>query len=70
MGGKDFAGNSVGLQGDIGFFSLAVGKGLTMFEGGVLFSKNKKLTELLKIENAKIQFSWQWNLQRIIVIFA
>lgn len=70
LGGKDFAGNSVGLQGDIGFFSLAVGKGLTMFEGGVLFSKNKKLTELLKIENAKIQFSWRWNLQRIIELLA
>ena len=27
-------GSSVGLEGDAGFFSFAVGKGLTMYEGG------------------------------------
>lgn len=31
-------GITLGLIGDIGFFSLAAGKGLTTFEGGVLFS--------------------------------
>jgi dTDP-4-amino-4,6-dideoxygalactose transaminase len=39
-------GRSVGLQGDVGFFSLAVGKGLTMSEGGVLVSTDPLLREL------------------------
>ena len=30
--GASFGGRSVGLHGDIGFFSLAVGKGLTTYE--------------------------------------
>jgi perosamine synthetase len=37
------AGESVGLGGDIGFFSLSVGKGLTTYSGGVLFAKNNAL---------------------------
>ena len=36
---------SVGLQGDIGFFSLAFGKGLTSAEGGVLFSRDPQLQQ-------------------------
>lgn len=41
--GAFFGGRSVGLSGDIGFFSLAVGKGLTTYEGGVLFSRDPDL---------------------------
>lgn len=41
--GARVAGRSVGLQGDIGFFSLAVGKGLTLYEGGVLIAQNDAL---------------------------
>lgn len=41
--GAKIDGCSVGLAGDIGFFSLAVGKGLTLFEGGVLVSKTPAL---------------------------
>ncbi len=33
-------GRSVGLLGDAGFFSLAVGKGLTLFEGGLLLARD------------------------------
>jgi perosamine synthetase len=33
-------GRSVGLLGDAGFFSLAVGKGLTLFEGGLLMARD------------------------------
>ncbi|QEI05970.1 nucleotide sugar aminotransferase [Pigmentiphaga aceris] len=41
--GATVEGRSVGLQGDVAFFSLAVGKGLTMFEGGVLFTAHDAL---------------------------
>ncbi|GAA4336098.1 hypothetical protein GCM10023144_30080 [Pigmentiphaga soli] len=43
--GARVGGRSVGLQGDIGFFSLAVGKGLTIFEGGVLLARDPELRE-------------------------
>lgn len=43
LGARTAAGQSVGLAGDVGFFSLAVGKGLTTFEGGLLFSANPDL---------------------------
>lgn len=36
-------GKSVGLAGDIAFFSLAAGKGLTTYEGGVLFGNTPEL---------------------------
>lgn len=36
-------GQSVGLLGDAGFFSLAVGKGLTLFEGGLLLTRDREL---------------------------
>lgn len=35
----------VGTLGDIGFFSLAVGKGLTLFEGGLLWAKDRTLRD-------------------------
>ncbi len=38
-------GRSVGLMGDAGFFSLAVGKGLTLFEGGLLLTHDTGLRE-------------------------
>ncbi|KAF1047891.1 DegT/DnrJ/EryC1/StrS family aminotransferase [Xylophilus sp.] len=43
LGARAADGRSVGLAGDIGFFSLAVGKGLTLFEGGVLVARDAKL---------------------------
>lgn len=41
--GARVADRSVGLEGDIGFFSLALGKGLTTAEGGVLFSRDAEI---------------------------
>lgn len=38
-------GRSVGLLGDAGFFSLAVGKGLTLYEGGLLLTRDPALRE-------------------------
>jgi perosamine synthetase len=47
-------GQTVGLQGDIGFFSLAVGKGLTTFEGGVLLAREPGLREALRQSSAEL----------------
>lgn len=41
--GAQLNGKSVGLFGDIGFYSLGVGKGLTIFAGGVLVSENPSI---------------------------
>jgi len=38
-------GKPIGFDGDAGFFSLAVGKGLTTFEGGVLVARDARLRE-------------------------
>ncbi|MDR2161781.1 MAG: DegT/DnrJ/EryC1/StrS family aminotransferase [Desulfovibrio sp.] len=46
--GARSGGRSVGLSGDAGFFSLAVGKGLTTYEGGLLFSRQASLQAALK----------------------
>ncbi|MEO5558762.1 MAG: DegT/DnrJ/EryC1/StrS family aminotransferase [Dokdonella sp.] len=40
-------GRSVGFDGDIGFFSLAVGKGLTTFEGGLLVARDATVRDAL-----------------------
>ncbi|WEK39213.1 MAG: DegT/DnrJ/EryC1/StrS family aminotransferase [Candidatus Brevundimonas colombiensis] len=39
---------SVGQQGDIGFYSLAVGKGLSIYEGGVLTARDAPLRRALQ----------------------
>lgn len=41
--GATCRGQSVGMQGDAGFFSLAAGKGLSIFEGGLLVSARDDL---------------------------
>ena len=43
---------SVGTTGDIGFFSLAVGKGLTTFEGGALVVRDPALREACRQASA------------------
>ena len=59
-------GASVGLAGDIGFFSLAVGKGLTMYEGGVLFSRDPALaTELRDTAGRLLRPGLLWNARRV-----
>lgn len=40
--------SSVGLRGDIGFFSLAAGKGLSLFEGGLLVCRDPALRATLR----------------------
>lgn len=46
--GARSGGTSVGLRGDVGFFSLAAGKGLSIFEGGLLLSRDASLREALR----------------------
>ncbi|WP_426688062.1 DegT/DnrJ/EryC1/StrS family aminotransferase [Rhodanobacter ginsengiterrae] len=48
------AGVSVGLAGDIGFFSLAAGKGLSIYEGGLLLARDPQLREQLARTAARI----------------
>lgn len=47
LGARD-RGQSVGLRGDIGFFSLAAGKGLSIYEGGLLVARDPALRDALQ----------------------
>jgi len=47
-------GAEVGKQGDITFFSLAVGKGLTLYEGGLLTARDADMRQALKHTHAEI----------------
>ncbi len=51
--GANIAGKTVGLQGSFGFFSFAVGKGLSSYEGGLLISKNPALLARAKAWSEK-----------------
>ncbi len=56
---------SVGLRGDAGVFSLAVGKGLTTFEGGLLIARDARLRAAFA-EVARELLPWRpgWELWR------
>lgn len=55
----------VGTQGDIGFFSLAVGKGLTTFEGGLLVARDAQLrAELRRCSADIVPFRAMWEIKR------
>ena len=57
--------SSVGLRGDIGFFSLAAGKGLSLHEGGLLVSRDDELRAALAEHAAEqVRFSLRWELLR------
>jgi len=57
---------SVGLAGDIAFFSLAVGKGLSTYEGGLLFAKDGALHERLREHAAaRLKSSLFWTTRRV-----
>ena len=56
------AGGSVGLAGDVGFFSLAAGKGLSIYEGGLLLARDPELREQLARTAARHvprRFAWE-----------
>ncbi len=57
--------HSVGAASDIAFFSLAVGKGLTIFEGGALVARDPALRDALRQASADaIPFRLGWELRR------
>jgi dTDP-4-amino-4,6-dideoxygalactose transaminase len=58
--GARLNGQSVGTLGDMGFFSLAVGKGLTTFEGGALLARDAALLAA----QPQAAFSGWWELRR------
>ncbi|MFK2876982.1 DegT/DnrJ/EryC1/StrS family aminotransferase [Rhodanobacter hydrolyticus] len=58
-------GNSVGLAGDLGFFSLAAGKGLSIYEGGLFVARDPELRERLQRTARRIApFKPGWELRR------
>lgn len=62
--------DSLGLKGDIGFFSLAIGKGLTSAEGGVLFSRDAILHQQLVAQCANgLPTNIRWEITRTLQLF-
>ena len=57
-------GATVGLKGDIGFFSLAVGKGLSTFEGGVLVAREHEMRSAMRAVGTRTRWSLWWELRR------
>jgi dTDP-4-amino-4,6-dideoxygalactose transaminase len=65
--GARHQGSSVGLAGDIGFFSLAAGKGLSIYEGGLLLARDPELRERLGRTSTRIvPRSLGWEAKRCI----
>jgi perosamine synthetase len=52
--GAMWRGRKAGTIGDIGFFSLAAGKGLTLYEGGFLVARDPALRKALQETSAQI----------------
>lgn len=64
MGARD-RGQSVGLRGDIGFFSMAAGKGLSIYEGGLLLARDPELrAALARTHAAMVPRRSGWELRR------
>ncbi|MEP6898852.1 MAG: DegT/DnrJ/EryC1/StrS family aminotransferase, partial [Rhodanobacter sp.] len=60
-------GLSVGLAGDIGFFSLAAGKGLSIYEGGLLLARDPIVRErLMQTSRRIVPKSFRWEFRRSI----
>lgn len=69
--GATHAGHSVGLTGDIGFFSMALGKGLTTAEGGVLFSRDPTLhLAMAKRSRKDLPLNLLWETRRTLELLS
>ena len=69
--GAKVSGQPVGLQGDVGFYSLAAGKGLTLYEGGVLVARDEPLREALRRSAGPLLGgSRRWELRRSLELLA
>lgn len=66
LGARD-RGASVGLRGDLGFFSLAAGKGLSIYEGGLLVTRDAALrVALARAAEDTVPYRAAWELRRSI----
>lgn len=67
MGARYADGTPVGMAGDAGFFSLAAGKGLTTYEGGLLVSRHLALhVGMRRAARALLPRRYVWELRRSI----
>ncbi len=67
LGARHRDGIAAGLIGDIGLFSMAAGKGLTLYEGGALVTRHAALRASMRDIAAKIApRRWRWELRRCI----
>lgn len=65
LGARFADGTPVGTRADIGFFSLAVGKGLTTFEGGLLVARDAQLrAELHRCSADIVPSDLAWEFKR------
>lgn len=64
--GATYQQQSVGLKGDIAFFSLAFGKGLTSAEGGILWSKHPQIHQQLQQHCQNLPQLKLWETKRCI----
>lgn len=67
--GARWRGQPVGMAGDAGFYSLAVGKGLTTFEGGVLVARDPALQSAMRAIAREIApDDRRWELRRSLAL--
>src|SRR5581483_11860902 len=63
--GAQWHDRAAGTAGDLGFFSLAVRKGLTLYEGGVLFARDDAMRRQLREESRRVApFRPGWEIRR------
>ncbi|MDB5896001.1 MAG: nucleotide sugar aminotransferase, partial [Rhodoferax sp.] len=63
--GASVGGKSVGTLADIGFFSMAAGKGLSIFEGGALVARDPAIAEACRQASAAtVRSQPAWELRR------
>lgn len=58
--GSRVGGHSIGTRSDIAFFSLAVGKGLTIFEGGALIAREETIRQALRHASQALAHPKPW----------
>jgi len=65
--GARWHGRPIGTLGDAGFYSMAVGKGLTLYEGGVLLARDTGLRQRLRAVSDQIApYHQGWELRRLL----
>lgn len=61
---------SVGTFGDVGFYSLGVGKGLTIFSGGVVVSGDLQIRQALRRVGGSLPRNYLFESRRVVELFA